>query len=156
MADPDIRVRRAGPDDVSDLVALRGLMFEAMGAGSGGAWRDNAAAWFAERVSDPAYGIVVVTEDGRVVSCATASVRDAAPSPGVPAGGDVLISNVCTYPEDRGRGHGRRAFEAVMEWARGTGVGRAELMATADGRGMYERAGFVENPCPAMRAPLGA
>lgn len=43
-----------------------------------------------------------------------------------------------------------------MTWARQAGVGRAELMATAFGRGMYERAGFRETPFPAMRADLGS
>lgn len=41
-----------------------------------------------------------------------------------------------------------------MRWARQSGVGRAELMATDHGRSMYERAGFVVTHFPAMRAPL--
>lgn len=92
--------------------------------------------------------------NGEVVAGAIGAIRDAAPSPAVPQGRDVLISNVCTFTAHRGRGFGGQAFEAVMKWAQRTGVGRAELMATEAGRGMYERAGFAETDYPAMRVTL--
>lgn len=117
-------------------------------------WRANAHAWFESRLGDPSYGIFVVTADERVVASAMGCVRDAAPSPTSPDGGDVLVSNVCTAPAHRGRGHGRAAFDAVMAWARTQGVGRAELMATEAGRRMYESAGFEARHAPVMRAPL--
>ncbi|GAB3713848.1 hypothetical protein GCM10028815_30690 [Mariniluteicoccus flavus] len=130
-------------------------MFDAMGvAAPDPQWRENAYAWFVGRLADSSYGIFVVDAGEGVVACAMGAIRDAAPSPGVPDGRDVLISNVCTFADHRGRGHGRRAFEAVLEWARSTGVARAELMATADGRAMYERAGFRVESSPAMRARL--
>nr|WP_179670295.1 GNAT family N-acetyltransferase [Nocardioides thalensis] len=149
-------VRKAATPDVDALVDLRAEMFAAMGvAGAGEQWRDHARRWFVERLDDPDYCLAVVEVDGSVVSCATGAIRDAAPSPGVPDGRDVLISNVCTAPDHRGRGYGQAAFDAVMTWARQTGVGRAELMATGAGRGMYVRAGFRETAFPAMRASLG-
>lgn len=92
--------------------------------------------------------------DEEIVACAMGAIRDAAPSPGVPDGGDTLVSNVCTYPEARGQGHARAAFEAVMDWARDAGSGRAELMTTPEGQGMYARAGFSITSFPAMRADL--
>lgn len=98
--------------------------------------------------------IVVVEVHGQIVSCALGAVRDAAPSPSVPEGRDVLVSNVSTAPDHRGRGYGRVAFDAVMTWARGLGIGRAELMATDFARDMYRRAGFRETTFPAMRADL--
>ena len=96
----------------------------------------------------------MVEADGEVVAAAVGGIRDAAPSPACPTGRDVLISNVCTFPERRGSGYGSDAFTAVMEWARGTGVRRIELMATDTGRGIYERAGFAATRWPAMRAAL--
>lgn len=150
------RVRRAESRDVDALVMLRAEMFAAMGTPARHEWQPHARAWFAERVDDPDYGFFVVEHAGEVVACAVGAVRDAVPSPEVPQGRDVLISNVCTRAEHRGRGFGRQAFDAVMAWARDTGVGRAELMATDAGRRMYERAGFTVTDHPAMRAPLGA
>ncbi|NHN55142.1 GNAT family N-acetyltransferase [Calidifontibacter sp. DB0510] len=147
-------VRRARPTDVAALVDLRAAMFEAMGTdASGEEWRRQAATWFEDRIDDADYCFAVVEVDGRVVSCAVGAVRDAAPSPSAPHGRDVLISNVCTA-DSRGRGHGEAAFEAVMSWAGRLGISRAELMATASGRTIYERAGFREVTFPAMRAAL--
>lgn len=152
---PTVRTRRATLDDVAALVELRVEMFRAMGAElEGPDWREASRVWFAERIDHPDYGIFVVEPDGDVVASAVGAIRDAAPSPASPAGRDVLINNVSTFPSHRGMGYGGRAFEAVMTWARGTGVRRAELMATGFGRGMYERAGFTATQWPAMRAAL--
>jgi hypothetical protein len=150
-------VRRATVFDVGALVALRAEMFRATGtAMTDSRWRSNAHRWFTERVKDPIYGIFVVQAGQDVVACAMGAVRDAAPSPEVPDGRDVLVSNVCTFSAHRGHGYGKRAFEAVMRWAVSTGIGRAELMATEAGRAMYERTGFVPNRFAAMRADLRA
>lgn len=69
-------------------------------------------------------------------------------------GRDVLANNVSTAPPFRGRGYGSMAFDSVMVWARELGIRRAEMMATAVGRGLYERAGFCDTLSPAMRARL--
>lgn len=137
-------------------MTLRVEMFRSMGTvgADEAGWQTAAHDWFAARVGHPDYGLFVVEADGEVVSCAIGSVRDSAPAPGSPNGRDVLISNVCTQPSQRGRGYGRAAFGAAMAWARTTGAGRAELMATEGGRGLYERAGFAVTRWPAMRAPL--
>lgn len=129
-------------------------MFTAMGAEGTRAWQPEARRWFAERLDSPDHGFFVVEADSEVVAGAVGAVRDAAPSPAVPHGRDVLISNVCTFADHRGRGFGRQAFDAVLAWTRGTGVGRAELMATEAGRVLYERAGFTEVAFPAMRVTL--
>lgn len=151
-----IEVRKARAGDEAALVELRAYMFRAMDvpADDDDVWRENAHRWFETRLTGRAHGIFVVTEDDQVVACAMGFVRDAAPSPTSPSGGDVLISNVCTLPAHRGRGHGSAAFEAVLAWARDQGVGRAELMATRAGRPMYERAGFEARTAPLMRLAL--
>ncbi|MDP5225569.1 MULTISPECIES: GNAT family N-acetyltransferase [Arthrobacter] len=148
-----VRAARTGDADV--LVALRAEMFAAMSHIPGGdAWKKPAREWFRDRIAHPEHGIFVVEVSGLVVACAVASIRDSAPSPAVPQGRDVLITNVCTLPEHRGRGHARAAFEAAMAWARAAGIARAELMATPAGTGMYEKAGFRPTAYPAMRAML--
>lgn len=148
----DATIRRATHGDEDALVALRVEMFCSMGVvGATEEWQTRAHPWFETRIDDPACGIFIIEVDGRVVASAMGAIRDAGPSPKVPEGGDVLINNVCVLPEERGRGYGRMAFDAVMEWAYSTGVGRIELFATADGRAMYERAGFATTSMPAMR-----
>ncbi|WOP18150.1 GNAT family N-acetyltransferase [Raineyella sp. LH-20] len=151
----DVRVRVAGPADLEALVELRAEMFRAMGTSDTcGPWRVTARQWFADRLDHPDYRIMVVEAAGGVVACAVGAIRDAAPSPASPDGRDVLVSNVCTAEPFRGLGYGRAAFDAVLAWARRTGVGRAELMATEAGLPLYERAGFVAQQCVAMRATL--
>lgn len=148
-------VRTACERDVDVLVDLRAAMFTAMGVTeTDGLWRENARQWFAARLHDDDYCFAVVEVGDQVVACAAGAIRDAAPSPGAPEGRDVLVSNVCTLEGHRGHGHGRAAFDHVMAWARRSGVARAELMATASGRGLYERAGFAQTTFPAMRATL--
>jgi GNAT superfamily N-acetyltransferase len=149
-------VRLARVADVPALVGLRAEMFRAMRTVGveQDAWRASAANWFAAHVNDPQVCIVIVLSGQRAVSTAMAAIRDSVPSPTAPAGGDVLISNVCTLPDARGQGHGKAAFAAAMDWARATGLARAELLSTIDGRSMYEAAGFTATAYPAMRAPL--
>lgn len=148
-------IRRAQGSDVQALVELREHMFTAMGVTSPDpTWRENAHDWFSSRLDDPNYHFAVVEVDGTVVACAVGAIRDAAPSPAAPEGRDVLVNSVSTAPPFRGRGYGRMAFDSVMVWACELGIRRAELMATAVGRGMYERAGFCETSFPAMRARL--
>lgn len=147
--------RRATVADVPALVELRAEMFDSMGVDEGSrSWREAATAWFTQRLEHPAYRIVVVEVDGEIAACAVGSVRDCAPSPTSPTGGDVLINNVCTRPGARGRGYASAALDAVMAWAQDTGAGRAELVATDAGVGIYRRAGFIAGNSRLMRAPL--
>lgn len=151
-------VRRARLSDVPDLVELRAEMFRAMGTVDveESAWQASAEDWFRAHLHDERVCIVIVEAGQRAVSTAMAAIRDSVPSPSAPAGGDILISNVCTLPSTRSCGHGRAAFNAVLDWARSTGLARAELMATGDGQAMYERVGFAVTRFPAMRASLSA
>lgn len=149
-------VRRAVVSDVPALVELRAEMFLAMGSAGveSSEWRKSAQDWFISHLDDARACIVIVEVEQRLVSAAMAAMRDSAPSPSCPAGGDILVSNVCTLPDARRQGHGEVAFTAVLDWARSTGAARAELMATGDGQAMYEAAGFAATRQPAMRAPL--
>ena len=155
MPKDEQKPRAATTSDLHDLVGLRADMFTAMGVTDDKPeWRENALEWFRRRIDDPTYGIFVLDHDGKVVACAMSALRDAAPSPSAPKGGDVLISNVCTAPGYRGRGFGLAVFQAAFRWAQRTKADRAELMATENGRSIYERAGFTITHNPAMRANL--
>lgn len=65
---------------------------------------------------------------------------------GVVEDGHLGIFEVLTSPEARGRGHARRALEALFAWAKGRGASRAYLQvaeANAPARALYERLGFA-------------
>lgn len=148
-------VRLATAGDVERVVDLREAMFRDMGVDcSDDTWKGPCREWYAARIDDPAHRIVVVEEAGRVVARAIGSLRESAPVPGLAGDGDVLVSTVSTDAVDRGRGHARAALERVLDWARGAGVARAELMTSPDGRRLYEALGFRVTEFPAMRTPL--
>ena len=157
-ADPSgISVREATHGDVDALVSLRAEMFRAMGSDTGDAaapWRTAAAEWFADHLDSERVFVAVVEADGQVVASAMGTIRPAAPTPAALDGRDILISNVCTLPQARRRGYARAAFEAVLAWARSTGIARLELMATGDGQQLYRGAGFAVTRFPAMRAQV--
>jgi len=150
------RARPAELHDVETLVELRAVMFAAMGVPGVEqvAWRQEAAEWFRSRLPSPAVHIEVVEVDGEVVAAAMGSHRDSAPSPTSPRGGDVLVSNVVVRPGHRRQGHARRAISGVLSWAEARGVARVELVATGEGRGLYEGLGFQEATYPLMRMQL--
>ncbi|MFT8181232.1 GNAT family N-acetyltransferase [Mycobacteroides chelonae] len=143
--------RRAELADIPALVQLRESMFSAMGLPESSGWQVAAARWFARQLDSPHVGVFVVELDGEVVSGAIGVIRDLIPSPTVPDGCEVSISNVCTLPTVRGHGYARMVFKAVLDWAQGQGAARAELMAVPAGRRLYESLGFTEVEHPAMR-----
>ncbi|MFC5382077.1 GNAT family N-acetyltransferase [Aquipuribacter nitratireducens] len=149
----DTRVRAAGPGDVEALVELRALMFAAMDVPGvdDPQWRIEALQWFGTRVSSDDVHVQVVDVDGAVVAMAMGCLRDSAPSPTSPSGGDVLVSNVVVRPEHRRRGHARRVLRGVLSWAADRGIARVELVATGQGRSLYEALGFRESRFPLMR-----
>jgi GNAT superfamily N-acetyltransferase len=70
------------------------------------------------------------------------------PSPGGPGGTPVVgeqarLLNVYTEPAWRRRGIAERLVREALAWAAARGVGAVTLRASADGRSLYERLGFV-------------
>ncbi|GAB3274104.1 GNAT family N-acetyltransferase [Kineosporia babensis] len=150
------QVREAVLADLPVLVELRTAMFTAMGVTEiDPDWRPTAQRWLAARIEHPDHCLYVVEDGGQVVSSALGSLSESKPSPARPFGYDLHISNISTLPGFRGRGHAGAAFEAVLNWGRSRpGPVRARLFATADGRGIYERAGFVTSTWPSLGRDL--
>lgn len=149
-------VRRAGAADLDALVALRHLMFEAMGTDASTLadprWREAAYTWFHERLADPAVLLVVADLDGEPVSSAVGEVTTLIPGPSCPNGLVGLLSNVATLPHARGRGLAAACTDAVLGWfADRTEVTRVDLFATEEGARIYRSRGFDTSPFPAMR-----
>ncbi len=55
------------------------------------------------------------------------------------------IANIYTLPDWRGRGIATTLTRAILDAARATGLPRVWLRASALGRPVYERLGFVSN-----------
>ncbi len=86
---------------------------------------------------DEEHVVVVATDGGRAVGCAT----------GLIANDTIGIYNVATLPDARGRGVGTAVTLAVMQTGKERGCKNAILHTSPMGRGVYERLGF-EVVCP--------
>jgi GNAT superfamily N-acetyltransferase len=87
---------------------------------------------------------------GRVVAGAGVQLRDVLPHPvdidgevGVATGRHGIVLNVFTEPDWRRRGLAELLMRHVLAWARDQRLDRLVLHASAEGRALYERLGFV-------------
>lgn len=152
-------IRPAGPGDIATIIALRALLFEAMGTSSSEeisdeAWQQEASRWVQLHLSDQRTRIVVAEVQGAVVSCAMGQVVDLMPAPGRTGEGGRIF-NVATFPRHRRLGFTGAVFEALMAWFREeTAIEVIAVNATEDGRSLYERFGFADATFPEMRLHL--
>lgn len=92
--------------------------------------------------------------DGEVAGGALLTVWERPPGPMVPNGRVATLFNVLTYPQYRRRGVARRVVAAVLAAAKTVGVSAVDLLATDDGRELYEKLGFAALPWLPMRLSL--
>ena len=150
-------LRRATKQDVAALVNLRSLMFSSMGADVGSpdaAWRVGAARWFLEQLDRPKdfAGFVIEHPIDGVVCAALGSCDARAPSPNNVIGSHGHVFNICTDLAHRRRGYARECLTALLTWFQtDTGVRVVDLVATVEGAGLYQSAGFSERAFPSMR-----
>jgi len=121
----------------------------------GCAWQGQAKEWFARAVEDGTTAHFPVIEvPGVVVATAIGTLELGVPNPHCPRGRAVRLANLFTAPEQRGREYATRLVRHVVEWARSIDADRVDLSATPDGRGVYERVGFVLTSAPRMKLVL--
>ena len=159
VAAPGTTVREATADDAAAMVALRTVMFEAMGTPpdqlAAGTWRRAAHAWFVDRVGAPGVRVVVAEVDDEVAAGAVGEVTALIPGPTAPNGSVGLISNVATLPGHRGQGLASALTDDLLAWfAEHTDVTRVDLFATSDGARLYAPRGFTVRAFPAMCLPV--
>lgn len=148
-------LRTARLDDIDTLVALRRSMLAAMvepGDFADG-WEPAFVDWLTPRLESSDYQMVVAQLDDRVVAGAQGELIEGQPGPAVRRR-RVLITNVSTLPQYRGRGLATKCLEAVLAWARKSGATSAVLNATEMGAEIYQRAGFALSEYPEMRLKL--
>ncbi len=156
------QVRRATVADVAELVRLRALMLAAMGQDVGAddaPWRASAAAWFGERLADPAsrdFAVFVVDDpELGVVCCAAGSCDSRAPGPSTLTGRRGHVFNMSTEPRRRRRGYARACLVELLAWFdTEAGVRVIDLNATGDGIDLYMSLGFAPPRWPSLRRRL--
>jgi len=151
-------IRPARLADVPALVALRRVMFEAMGHRDGEAldrMGEASTRYFEETIPTGAFRAWIAELEGRPIASIGLIVHSVPPAPGRTIGKEAYIMSLVTVPEHRRRGIAGALVRRVLDVARAEGIPVASLHATRIGRGIYERAGFrFDSECPEMRLRL--
>lgn len=151
-------IRAATAGDIGTIVALRALMFEAMGHSteevSDVLWQQDAARWLQLHLSNERTHVLVAEVNGTVVSCAIGQVVDLMPSPGRTGDGG-MISNIATFPRHRRLGFTHAVVSVMLDWfTQDSQVEVVSLNATREGQRIYEHFGFAVSQFPEMRLRL--
>lgn len=83
---------------------------------------------------------------GEAVACGTLALFVRPPYPGNLAGREGYVLNMYTLPAWRRRGMANALLVAIKAYAREQQLGRLWLHASDEGRSLYERFGFADNP----------
>ena len=150
---PDIRIRRANTRDADLIGYHRAGMFHAMGQIPDHlfeAFQSRSAERLREMLQSGEYvGWLACLTDtpDKVVAGAGVQLRRVLPHPAnnemFAEGRHGLVINVFTEPEWRRQGIGERLMKGIIQWSREEKLDRLVLHASKDGRGLYERLGFV-------------
>mgnify|MGYP006291905977 CR=1 FL=1 len=149
MVDAEIRIRPATQEDVSELVRLRRMMFEAMGCQDIAALdrADAAVGPFLEAAmrAGTFHGWLATTPAGEAVGSGGVMIDQHPPSPGNASGRIGYILNVVTIPRYQRQGIARRMMETMLAWLAEQGIELAHLHASEAGRPLYRKLGFVDS-----------
>jgi GNAT superfamily N-acetyltransferase len=148
-------IRLATADDAPAITTLRRLMFEAMGERDTqrlDAMAVQFTSWVRERTLSSEYMTwLMEDEQGSVVAGASLWLRDSVISPKNLSGREGWVLNVSTRPDYRRRGFARRLLEILLDWCRANNLHTLMLVATPDGKALYEALGFRERDFMVLR-----
>jgi len=152
MSDGAAALGTARPEDLEQLVALLGLLFEDEEEFAPDADKQRRA--LQAIVSDPGVGRVFVAREGeRIVAMAnllyTVSTAE--------GGRAALFEDLVVLPERRGRGIGSALLRHVIDAARKEGLTRVTLLTDRGNKraqALYRKMGFVASTMTAMRLKL--
>lgn len=151
-------IRKATVEDIAILVQLR--MDYLLDGGNAFDKRETTElkakllAYFERQL--PVNGVIAVLaeEDGAVASAAYLSVAERPPRS---VDGSCLVGtvyNVYTYPSHRRKGLATRVMDALLEEGRELGISSVDMLASPDGKPLYEKLGFQVSKYTPMRRKL--
>src|SRR5690606_29119481 len=97
-------------------------------------------------LADGSLATWVTIDGGAVVGVVSLQLQPVPPRPDDLRRHEGYVLNMYVVPACRGRGLGRALFQVCLASADELDVRRFHLLATPDGRPLYESAGFVNNP----------
>ena len=143
-----MEIRRGRPDDASELVRLRQVMFVAMGVPAAGtAWQASCEEQLKTGLVDATFTAFVADAPpsaGGLAACGVATVAQRLAGPGNPSGLAGHVQSMVTDHRFRRQGLARAIFVALMGWFDDQGVDAVDLHATPEGEPLYRSFGFAE------------
>ena len=156
MTPDGLRVRPGTLDDAHEVVRLRRLMFEEMGASQDETWRPRALEAFRSGITAGSlFAMVVDDPDGPgLIASGIATISPVLPGPGVTGSLKATISSMSTDHGWRRRGLARLVLAGLLDRidARDD-IAWTELLATAEGERLYTSVGFGPHVHPTLRRP---
>ncbi|MGW0835442.1 GNAT family N-acetyltransferase [Streptomyces prunicolor] len=152
-------VRRAAPDDATELLRLRQVMIDSMaGSDPGTDWQAQSLPTLRERLaSDEDFGAFVVDHPerpGALAALVVGTVDYRIGKAGDPHGKVGFVFSVATDPDARRRGYARACMDELLAWFRERGARRVHLTASTEAEPLYASLGFVPKPDPLMELKL--
>jgi GNAT superfamily N-acetyltransferase len=143
-------LRRATVEDIDLLVELRDAMWREIAEGTElgdvSEALGNTREYFEVAVPSGDYVCVLAEAQSQVVGVGGIVIYRKPAQPLSPVGVEGYILNMLTVSEWRGKGVASAIVERLLDCAREAGAGLVWLRATEQGRPVYERFGFAQNP----------
>ncbi|MDR0273382.1 MAG: GNAT family N-acetyltransferase [Clostridiales bacterium] len=140
-------IRQATDDDIEKLIKARFDYFEAeewaLTHEQRSEFEITLRKYFSANINKNFFA-VFVESGGEIISVAFLSISEKPANLSFPTGKFGVIQNVLTYPKYRNMGFATRALNVLVEEAKRRGVSQIELMASAQGKPLYEKLGFSE------------
>nr|AHF24818.1 GCN5-related N-acetyltransferase [uncultured bacterium Contig2] len=139
--------RKASIDDISILTSTRIEVLRAANGLPGDADMDEvekqSEAYYRQALRDGNHTAYLVFDGNRFAGTGGISYYRVMPTYHNPTGHKAYVMNMYTRPEYRRMGIAFRMLDLLVEDARSKGIGFITLEATAMGRPLYEKFGFV-------------
>lgn len=149
-------IREAGPDEIDLVVSLRVAMAEETDETKLSAQLVEATRrWLRENTQRGIMRSWLVESDGKVVGTVSCRIRDTSPREHDLVGKEAYVHNLYVDPAYRSRGIGCALMQVLLDWCRDNGYSRVALRASAMGRSLYERMGFVADRSMVLRLSSG-
>jgi len=148
---PGLPVAEAGEAEIPMLSRYHRLMFEEIWAKRGNAapeggmeaMEEQYARKLREGFRDGSCHAWVVKTGDRIVAGGAVSIVTYVPVPFDPSCRIGFVHSIYTEKDERHRGHAGRIVRAATGFCKEAGIHRVYLFASADGKPVYEKEGFV-------------
>lgn len=136
--------RKANIDDIDKLVELRKKQLAAEGIESSINIDKELSLFFENKLSDGSLIQWLVEDNDEIIACGAVIFYEFPPSYTNKSGKKAYISNMYTNENYRGQGIATKILSKLVDEAKITGVSKIWLEASAMGRPVYKKFGFVE------------